>query len=91
MHSETMEIKEFETREDAKNAGFNIPLTKREAGMLSEMNRAQRRAWARSKGYFPPEEHNAMVAHRNARKASRKRQKAATLKMQRTARRLARA
>lgn len=39
--------------------------------------------------FIAPAEHNAAVAHRKARKASRKRVKAATLNMQRRARALA--
>lgn len=91
MHDVTMDIKEFDSPEAAKKKGYKIPLSDKEAMMLQDMNRAERRKWARSKGYFPPEEHNAWVKLLNARKASRKRQKAATLKMQRRARSMARA
>jgi hypothetical protein len=59
--------------------------------MLGEMNRVQRRQWARSKGYFPPAEHNAWQKHQNERRVSRKRIKATTLKMKRKARALAKA
>lgn len=91
MHSETFEISKFDSAEEAKKAGHTIPLTDKQAAMLSEKNRSQRRAWARSKGYFPPEEHNAYQQRQNANKVSQKQKKRATLKMQRRARRLARA
>lgn len=91
MHSTTMDIKEFDSQKEAKEAGYDIPLTRGQAKMLQGKNRAERRQWAHSKGYFPPEEHNAWVRNQNARKASRKRVKTATLKMQRKARQLARA
>jgi hypothetical protein len=88
MHSKTMEIKEFDSEEEAKNKGFYIPLTHQQAKMLGEINRAQRRKWALSEGYFAPEEHNRWQANRNYKKLSRKRVKKATLKMQRKARAL---
>ncbi len=36
----------FETKTDAKKAGFTVSLTKKEASMAAHMNRKQRRAWA---------------------------------------------
>jgi hypothetical protein len=54
MHDITMDVKEFDSDEAAKKAGYNIPLTKPEFGLLSEMNRAQRRQWLkdqRKSGY----------------------------------------
>lgn len=91
MHNAMMDIKEFDSQESAKKEGYGIPLTAKEARMLGEMNRSQRRQWARSKGYWAPEEHNAWQKHQSERRASRKRVKAATLKMKRKARALARA
>lgn len=88
MHSASMDIKEFNSDEDAKKAGYNIPLTRAEAGMLSELNRAQRRQWAKRKGYFPPEEHNRWQANKSEAKRREKRVRKATLTMQKRARAL---
>lgn len=44
MHKVTHAIAEFETDDDAKAAGYNTPLSKKEASLLRGMNRHERRA-----------------------------------------------
>lgn len=56
MNPFTNEIKEFESDEEAKKAGFTVPLTKEQASQLNPMNRKQRRDWLkqqRKSGYMP--------------------------------------
>jgi hypothetical protein len=47
MHNITMDIKEFDSQEEAEKQGYKIPLTPKEANYLSGKNRAQRRQWAK--------------------------------------------
>jgi len=56
MQERTMDIQEFDSDEAAKKAGYEIPLTKKQAEELSPMNRKQRRDWLkaqRKSGYMP--------------------------------------
>lgn len=56
MHDVTMDVKEFDSDEAAKKAGYNIPLTKEQATEVSGLNRKQRRQWLkdqRKSGYMP--------------------------------------
>lgn len=56
MHSNTMDIMEFDNQEAAVKAGYTIPLKKEEADLLQPLNREQRRAWLkmqRKSGYIP--------------------------------------
>lgn len=46
MQEQTGAIAVFETDEDAKAAGHTLPLTKKDAALLSGMNRHERRKWA---------------------------------------------
>jgi hypothetical protein len=47
MNPDTGEIREFEHRAQAVDAGFTISLTPYQAAELLKMNRVQRRNWAR--------------------------------------------
>jgi hypothetical protein len=46
MNTETGALAKFETDEDAKAAGYELPLTEEQYRELAPMNRHQRRAWA---------------------------------------------
>ena len=46
MDTKTGSIAMFETEEDARKAGYDLPLKKEDAERLMPMNRQQRRAWA---------------------------------------------
>lgn len=46
MHEQSGAIAVFETNDDAKAAGHTMPLTDKEAALLSGMNRHERRKWA---------------------------------------------
>ena len=48
MHSKTMDIQEFPSALVAQEAGYDIPLTPAQADHLKDMNREQRRAWAKA-------------------------------------------
>ena len=45
MNPETGAIAKFDSKEDAKAAGYTEELTDKEAKLLSGMNRHDRRAW----------------------------------------------
>jgi hypothetical protein len=45
MNPDTGAIAQFETDEDAQDAGFTEPLNDKEARLLAGMNRHDRRAW----------------------------------------------
>jgi len=45
MNPETGAIAQFETEEDAEQAGYTEPLNDKEARLLATMNRHDRRAW----------------------------------------------
>jgi hypothetical protein len=46
MQEQTGAIARFETDDDAKAAGYELPLTDQQAAKLSDMNRHDRRKWA---------------------------------------------
>lgn len=46
MHEQTGAIATFETDEDAKQAGYTMPLTDSQRAKLSQLNRHERRKWA---------------------------------------------
>lgn len=46
MHEPTGAIATFETKEDAKMAGFELELTEQQRAKLSQLNRHERRKWA---------------------------------------------
>ena len=48
MNTETGAIAQFETEEDAQDAGFNLKLTDAQAKELTGLSRQQRREWARN-------------------------------------------
>lgn len=47
MHKQTGAIAHFETDEDAKRAGYTVPLNEAQRKETWGMNRAERRKWAR--------------------------------------------
>lgn len=51
MNPSTTEIRDFDTKEAADDAGFTLQLTKEEAEKLRGMNRQQRRKWLRANGH----------------------------------------